>query len=149
MYPQLKRRLGLFDGVRKVQEVLINVRFRKLAVFLHLIPVEKCTASEQSFNKRTSTFFFSNLNEPFLLLKHQDQWLLLRYLLFMTFNSRLQLQITSNLKILIKLLNPASILISKLNIISFLYNFYLSIYPFDFFLLSVSLLASQLARGYS
>ena len=145
MYPQLKRRLGLFDGVRKVQEV----RFRKLAVFLHLIPVEKCTASEQSFNKRTSTFFSSKLNEPFLLLKHQDQWLLLRYLLFMTFNSRLQLQITSNLKILIKLLNPASILISKLNIISFLYNFYLSIYPFDFFLLSVSLLASQLARGYS
>ena len=142
MYPQLKRRLGLFDGVRKVQEVLINVRFRKLAVFLHLIPVEKCTASEQSFNKRTSTFFSSNLNEPFLLLKHQDQWLLLRYLLFMTFNSRLYLQITSNLKILIKLLNPASILISKLNIISFLYNFYLSIYPFDFFLLSVSLLAS-------
>ena len=120
MYPQLKRRLGLFDGVRKVQEVLINVRFRKLAFFLHLIPVEKCTASEQSFNKRTSTFFFSNLNEPFLLLKHQDQWLLLRYLLFMTFNSRLYLQITSNLKNLIKLLNPASILISKLNIISFL-----------------------------
>ena len=57
--------------------------------FFAFNPCRKMYSIRAILQQTHQYIFFSNLNQPFLLLKHQDQWLLLRYLLFMAFNSRL------------------------------------------------------------